>query len=1268
MHAGRLILLALAVTCLQPVPARAQAHIANRAVFLDSAGVVRWRDDKREVTLFGANYVLPTASDYRAAGYLHLDRKQMIDEDLAQFARMGWDGMRLTFWGDWEASDSAGNLIANDHLDLQDYLIAKARERGIYLLFSPIQLYGANWPDDLANNSDPGFGRVFGKGKMGTDPTAIAAQVNYLKQILDHVNPYTHTALKDEPAIVFIELVNEPWHHPEDMPGSVRYINALTDAVRSTGCTKLIFYNVSQDFRIGPAIAESKAQGLTFGWYPTGLNSGHELEGNYLRGADVYPDMLRPALARLPRIVYEFDSPDLRSGTMYPAMTRTFRAVGTQMALMFAYDMQGTASRNLGWQTHYLSLAYTPRKAMSAIIAAEAMRRLPRMKAYGPYPGNTTFGDFHVSADSNLGQLNSADAFLYAGSTRSAPKDPAALRRIAGYGSSPVVTYDGEGVYFLDQVRAGVWRLEVYSDAVPVRDPFEPMSPDKIVTRAISRAWPMTVTLPDLGAGFTVQPLTTGNPRSETAAAGRFTVTPGVYVLSATGPLDRAALPAWIGGLGFTEVHLPKEDDAPLSVQSLAAPEYVTGSPARIVARVADRTPPDSVKLFLRMVAADFYHGYKMAPAHGYEYAATVPAADLKEGPHDFVITAYRGGSAVTFPEGIPHQPWDWNWSGRDAWKLDVVSARAPLALFTPRTDAARLSFTRIGDAGRRGLFRMGVSPVTGLPVFHLERPVDQNGWSPPDYTASLVIKNRIGSRKEAISAADALQLRLRGLGARQTLHVTLMEDDGTSWTAPVVLDSTWADRSLPLSTFTAGRGVLLPQGFPGEWNYWVDAAAGRGGDGDHLRPEHLERIQLSLRAEPGVTVTPGSYGVEVETVSLRFGGALPAASNQEAAAGQAQACCTATIRVRVPEGTGPLYLTGNLPELGWRPDALRMDGSGTGRIVRVTAPAGTEFKYKFTLGGWDREALNADGTVPADSRLILTSDTVVSHLIPAFKGGQTDFLADWKNSGVLGRLVIWKDVHSAFLGPNRHVEVWLPPGYDSSQTRYPVIYMADGQNLFDPRLSFTGVDWGVDEAMVDLTRKGTITPAIVVGVWNSPERTVEYSPWAGASRYARFLVEELMPRVNREFRTRTGPVNTFSMGSSMGGLLSFYLVTHHPEAFGGCGCESTHFPLSDAVMASITPGSAASATRDTVPYVVKDIAAGLTAPKGARYWFAFGSLGLDSAYAPTHEVVQRWLLQQGKVEGRDFVVRRYEGATHNEASWRARIGDDLRFLLAPRP
>ena len=396
---------------------------------------------------------------------------------------------------------------------------------------------------------------------------------------------------------------------------------------------------------------------------------------------------------------------------------------------------------------------------------------------------------------------------------------------------------------------------------------------------------------------------------------------------------------------------------------------------------------------------------------------------------------------------------------------------------------------------------------------------------------------------------------------------------------------------------------------------------------------------------------------------------ALPGAKGNPPARHAAARCCTATIRVRVPAGIGAVYLAGSLPELGpWRADGRLMVGEGRDRTAEVTAPPGTVFEYKVTLGSWDREAVGPSGTVPSNYRIVLDRDVEAAHEIAGFKKDARDYIADWRGSGVAGRLVYWTDVPSAFLGHTRHVEIWLPPGYDSAtSTRYPVLYMSDGQNLFDPRIASTGTDWGVDEAVVRLVQRGVIPPIIVVGVWNSEARFTEYSPWHGAPAYARFLIEELMPRVNREFRTRTGPTNTAAMGSSMGGLLSFYLVTHHPEAFGACGCESTHFPLSEAVIARNFTGVATSPTPDETPYVVRDIAAGLRVPRGARYRFDYGSLGLDSAYGPTHEIVRAWLLRQGLVEGRDFVVRRYEGATHNEASWRARLDDPLTFLFGRR-
>src|SRR3954470_11368069 len=101
---------------------------AGELVRLDEAGVIRWTADNREVALFGANYSLASSCDYRAAGYVGADRKKLVEQDMLHFARMGWDGMRLCLWGDWENSDKNGNLIVNDHLDVMDYAIAEAKK------------------------------------------------------------------------------------------------------------------------------------------------------------------------------------------------------------------------------------------------------------------------------------------------------------------------------------------------------------------------------------------------------------------------------------------------------------------------------------------------------------------------------------------------------------------------------------------------------------------------------------------------------------------------------------------------------------------------------------------------------------------------------------------------------------------------------------------------------------------------------------------------------------------------------------------------------------------------------------------------------------------------------------------------------------------------------------------------------------------------------------------------------------------------------------
>ena len=168
---------------------------------------------------------------------------------------------------------------------------------------------------------------------------------------------------------------------------------------------------------------------------------------------------------------------------------------------------------------------------------------------------------------------------------------------------------------------------------------------------------------------------------------------------------------------------------------------------------------------------------------------------------------------------------------------------------------------------------------------------------------------------------------------------------------------------------------------------------------------------------------------------------------------------------------------------------------------------------------------------------------------------------------GVTGNLKRHERFTSKYVDP-RNVDVWLPPSYEENKSkRFPVIYMHDGQNLFDPKLSFIGVDWGIDETMTRLIRERKVREAIVVGVWNTPKRVLEYLPQKAlvnsttlkdipalrlnqivSDNYLKFLVTELKPFIDSTYRTRADRKDTFIMGSSAGALISIYAITEYPN------------------------------------------------------------------------------------------------------------------------
>lgn len=255
--------------------------------------------------------------------------------------------------------------------------------------------------------------------------------------------------------------------------------------------------------------------------------------------------------------------------------------------------------------------------------------------------------------------------------------------------------------------------------------------------------------------------------------------------------------------------------------------------------------------------------------------------------------------------------------------------------------------------------------------------------------------------------------------------------------------------------------------------------------------------------------------------------------------------------------------------------------------------------------------------------------------------------------------------------GEQRTVDIWCPPTYaDGLDTRYPVLYMHDGQNLFDPALAYTGVDWGVDEAVLRLIHERGLPGAIVVGVWNSGDgRWLDYMPqrpaqlpavqatfadWGRANSalirsngYLQFLVEELKPFIDATYRTLPDQPHTFVMGSSMGGLISLYALEQYPHVFGGAGCLSTHWPAG---------GNA----------LVDYMGAHLPQPGRHRLYFDYGTATLDALYEPFQQRMDGHLAAAGYTRNVDWMTRKFEGAEHNEAAWRARVDGPLRFLLDP--
>jgi enterochelin esterase-like enzyme len=264
---------------------------------------------------------------------------------------------------------------------------------------------------------------------------------------------------------------------------------------------------------------------------------------------------------------------------------------------------------------------------------------------------------------------------------------------------------------------------------------------------------------------------------------------------------------------------------------------------------------------------------------------------------------------------------------------------------------------------------------------------------------------------------------------------------------------------------------------------------------------------------------------------------------------------------------------------------------------------------------------------------------------------------------------------------PPREVAVWLPEGYDSTK-KYAVLYMHDGQMLFDSTTTWNRQEWRMDETAGELMAAQKLRPFIVVAISNiSEDRHAEYCPQKPFSllkksdsirmattlrpdgkpfftvpvrsdRYLAFLVRELKPFIDKTFSTLPNRDNTFIAGASMGGLISLYAICEYPEIFGGAACLSTHWPI-------FYSSDNNPLTNALFRYMKKQ----LPDPNAHRIYFDYGTETLDKLYEPGQRNADKRMRAAGYGPS-NWITLKFDGDDHSEKSWSRRLGQPLLFLL----
>ena len=540
----------------------------------------------RELCLWGVNFQPCLSWEYHsrlaARGIPETAEalEKVVDSNLPDLLRLGANAIRCHLTPA-DFTDAEGNLVETPYLKVLDYMVAQASARGIYMIFAFINHMGfACVPESVFNNVT--------REDWIQDPATVEKSKRYIRALLGRTNPYTGRKYAEEPYIAVWEIINEPdmydWDEVKSHENAFRayeewaeensyevsegnwpayreeslktYIDSICALVRECSATQPVIwshnwhrYRNSTTMDIFNAALASSADGVSFCCYPGQdlvtqdyWNHPKDLTGeDYSDWFDKwYGEVCGYGWTRLPeyddriKTVYEFETFFNQSAYLYPAMALYFRSLNVSSATMWTYTMQEYAPWHCG--SHFLSMTCTPRKAASFMVAGEIFRHIPAGQEYSRSTNEQTGTNYAISRSRDLSIWSDSEQLIYSGDiTQWTPVGISpAVKKIAGVGSSPLVKYDGTGLYFVED-KGDELRITVNPDHTWTGEPWNSLQTGEVSRLDYDAVHEMSISLDAWPEGSYILYRIDDSGRtavSELSELRGITVSPGEYAIT----------------------------------------------------------------------------------------------------------------------------------------------------------------------------------------------------------------------------------------------------------------------------------------------------------------------------------------------------------------------------------------------------------------------------------------------------------------------------------------------------------------------------------------------------------------------------------------------------------------------------------------------------------------------------------------------------------------------------------------------------------------